>query len=120
MRNYFLLVIGFVFLSINIFSQEKNDAFLTLLEKGKAAFENNDYKTCISCYEKAGVIQPNNSWVKYAAARCFDLKKKKKKAHQNLIKAIQLDWENVEDWLANSESDFKNLKKKKYHSIKNN
>lgn len=113
MRNWILIIITlFLFQGISI-AQEEGDAFLTLLEKGNAAFESKDYDTCTSCYEKAEMYQPQNAWLKYAAARCYDLKKKKKKAHQSLTKAIQLDWEDVEDWLANSESDFLNLKKKK-------
>ncbi len=113
MRNWFLVLMSLFFFQKNSFGQEKDDAFLTLLEKGKAAFESKDYDTCTSCYEKAEVYQPNNAWLKYAAARCYDSKKEKKQAHQSLIKAVQLDWEDVEDWLANSENDFKNLKKKK-------
>ena len=113
MRNWILIIVSLFFLQGNSFAQEQDDAFLTLLEKGKAAFENKDYDTCTSCYGNAEKYQPNNAWLKYAAARCYDLQKKNKKAHQDLIKAIELDWEDVEDWLANSESDFKNLKKKK-------
>jgi len=113
MRNWILLMMSLFFFQGNSIAQNEGDAFLTLLEKGKAAFENEDYDTCTSCYKKAEKYQPQNAWLKYAAARCYDLQKKNKKTHQNLIKAVQLDWEDVEDWLANSESDFKNLKKKK-------
>ncbi len=113
MRNWIFIILGLFLFHGNSIAQEEGDAFLTLLEKGKAAFESKDYNTCISCYEDAEKYQPQNAWIKYAAARCYDLKKKNKKSHQSLTKAIQLDWEDVEDWLANSESDFKNLKKKK-------
>lgn len=113
MRNWILIIISLFLFQKNSLGQEKDDAFLTLLEKGKIAFDSKDYDACILCYEKAEIYQPQNAWLKYAAARCYDLKKKKKKAQQSLIEAIQLDWEDVEDWLANSESDFKNLKKKK-------
>lgn len=113
MRNWILIIIGLFLFQVNSFAQDKDVAFLTLLENGKAAFESGNYDTCISCYEKAEKYQPNNAWLKYAAARCYDLKKKKKKAYQSLTEAIQLDWEDVDEWLANSESDFKNLKKKK-------
>ncbi|MFK8005876.1 MAG: DUF6624 domain-containing protein [Saprospiraceae bacterium] len=113
MRNWILIIISLFLFQVNSFAQEEGDAFLTLLEKGKAAFEKKDYDTCISCYKKAEIYQPQNAWLKYAAARCYDSKKKKKSTYQNLTKAIQLDWEDVEDWLVNSESDFSYLKKKK-------
>jgi tetratricopeptide (TPR) repeat protein len=112
MRNWILIIVSLFLFQGNSFAQAEGDAFLTLLDKGKTAFENKDYDTCTSYYEKAEKYQPNNAWLKYAAARCYDLQKEKKKAHQSLTKAIQLDWEDVESWLANSESDFKNLKKK--------
>ena len=113
MRNWFLVIIGLFVFQKNNFAQEQDTVLLTLLEKGKAAFESKDYDTCTYCYEKAGEYQPNNAWVKYAEARCYDLKKKKKKAQESLIKAVQLDWEDVEGWLAENENDFKKLKKKK-------
>jgi len=113
MRNWFLIMISLFLFQKNIFAQEQEDAFLTLLEKGKTAFENKDYDTCTSCYKNAEKYQPNNAWLKYAAARCYDLQKKNKQAYKSLIKAVQLDWEDVEVWLGNSASDFSNLKNKK-------
>lgn len=113
MRNWILILVSSLLFQMNVFSQSKDDAFLTLLEKGQKAFESKDYETCIKCYEEAITYQTNNAWPKYAAARCYDLKKNKKKAFQHLIQAVESDWEDVEGWLANSSNDFYYLKKKK-------
>lgn len=113
MRNWILILISLFLFQGNSFAQHADDAFWKLFETGKAAFESKDYDTCTSCYEKAAEYRSDYAWLKYAAARCYDLQKENKKAHQILIKAIQTDWEDVEDLLAENEGDFKNLKNKK-------
>ena len=59
MRNWIFIILGLFLFHGNSIAQEEGDAFLTLLEKGKAAFESKDYDTCISCYEDAEKYQPN-------------------------------------------------------------
>lgn len=113
MRNWILILGSFFLFHVNGFTQGENDAFLSLLEKGQKAFEGKDYDTCIKCYEEAMTYQPNNAWPKFAAARCYDSKKNKKKSFQHLIQAVESDWEDVEGWLDNSDNDFGHLKRKK-------
>lgn len=113
MRNWILIIISWFLFQGNSSAQKVDDEFLALLEKGRLAFENKDYNNCIICYEKAAIVQPQNAWLKYAVARCYDFNKKNRKAQKKITQAIQFDWEGVEGWLADNESDFINLRKRK-------
>ena len=123
MRNWFLIMISLFFFQKNSFAQQNlinNDstyqywvdqAFDALLEK--------KYTVCVECYDKAELFKPiggiakHDVLAKYFEGLCHDFNLKKKEAQDNLIQAIQLDWEITQSLLDVRKGDYINLKKKK-------
>ena len=123
MRNWFLIMISLFFFQKNSFAQQdqiNNDstyqywtdlAFDALLEK--------KYTVCVECYDKAEMFKPiggiakHDVLAKYFEGLCHDFNLKKKEAQDNLIQAIQLDWEITQSLLDVRKGDYINLKKKK-------
>ena len=117
MRNLSLVILCisfFIFQNQSLGQKiESETTELSWTQKGEAAFQAKDYKLCASCYDKASQLKPNDTKSRYAAARCYDLRKKKKKAYKRLQEATTLDLKHTTPQLFLNRSDFTNLSKKK-------
>ena len=116
MRNWILIMISLFLFQENSFAQQFSfdPIYLDLIAKADSAYKNEDYKLGAECYEKAASYTPDNSYNWTRSAQCYSKSKQFKKAEQNLIKAIKLDWDFVEYFAYESKNDhFKNLKRKK-------
>ncbi|MEM6965004.1 MAG: DUF6624 domain-containing protein [Bacteroidota bacterium] len=119
MKNLVLILFCALIVQARLNAQEDNDVedstYSDWMEKAKIAMEAQDYTSCISCYQKARALKPEDSESQYGIAQCYALDKKYKRARTHLVKSIQLDWANIETKLDKDELIFKKLKRKKRH-----
>ena len=123
MRNWILIIISLFFFQENSFAQQdqiNNDStYQYWTDQAFSALLKKEYALCVECYDKAEmfkttvVLAKSDVTAKYFEGLCHDFNLKKKEAEENLIQAIQLDWEIAETLLGMRKGDYLNLKKKK-------
>ena len=117
MRNWILLIISLFFFQENSFAQQNqinNDStYQYWTDKAFDALLEKKYTLCVECYDKAAMFKSTDVEARYFEGLCHDFNLKKKEAQENLIQAIQLDWEIAEQLLDVRKGDYINLKKKK-------
>lgn len=117
MRNWFLIIISLFFFQKNSFAQQdqiNNDStYQYWTDQAFDALLKKEYTLCVECYDKAEMLKPTDVEARYFEGLCHDFNLKKKEAQENLIQAIQLDWEIAETLLNIRKGDYINLRKKK-------
>jgi hypothetical protein len=117
MRNWILIIVSLFLFQGNSFAQQDqiniDTTYRYWTEQGFNAFLEQEYTLCVECYDQAATFKSTDVEAKYFEGLCHDFNLNKQEAQENLIQAIQLDWEIAERLLDVRKGDYINLKKKK-------